>query len=125
MLIESLSLLKAFQRIELYRGNAPPSFAASPIGGVINLVTGEHTSPAAGTVSYGQMSTTRLTVTADQRGKIGKYCPILHYMAEGGGHNKTSNTLDPQRTHNRQSGAPMVATPQPHQHQEKRQPSGD
>ena len=36
-----------------------------------------------------------------QRGKIGEYCPILHYVTEGCGHNKTSNTLDPQRTRNR------------------------
>ena len=40
-----------------------------------------------------------------QRGKIAKYCPILHYVAKGGGHNKTSNTLDPQRARNRQAAA--------------------
>ena len=51
-------------------------------------------------------------------------CPILHYVAEGRGHNKTSNTLNPQRTRNRQAGTPVIAPPQPHQHQEKRQPSG-
>ena len=59
-----------------------------------------------------------------QRSKIGKYCPILHYMAENGGHDKTGNTLDPQRTTNRRAGTPMITPPQPHQHQEERQPSG-
>lgn len=29
----------AFDRVELYRGNAPASFGAAPIGGVVNLVT--------------------------------------------------------------------------------------
>ncbi len=31
--------LQAFQRVEVYRGNAPAALGAAPIGGVINLVT--------------------------------------------------------------------------------------
>ena len=31
--------LSAFERVEIYRGNAPPSFAAAPIGGVCLLYT--------------------------------------------------------------------------------------
>ena len=31
--------LQAFSRVEVYRGNAPPVFAAAPMGGVINLVS--------------------------------------------------------------------------------------
>jgi vitamin B12 transporter len=32
--------LWAFERVEIYRGNAPPELAAAPIGGVVNLRTG-------------------------------------------------------------------------------------
>lgn len=33
--------LQAFERVEVYRGNAPPQLGAAPIGGVVNLVTSE------------------------------------------------------------------------------------
>ncbi|MCP4806220.1 MAG: TonB-dependent receptor [Proteobacteria bacterium] len=33
--------LGAFEHVEVWRGNAPASFGALPIGGVVNLVTGE------------------------------------------------------------------------------------
>lgn len=33
--------LRAFERVEVYRGNAPPELGGSPIGGVVNLVTGD------------------------------------------------------------------------------------
>lgn len=70
--------LGAFSRVELYRGNAPPAFSASPIGGVVNLVTGQRTSPTAGSLSYGQLSTSRLTAAADQRGTVcGKDSEVL------------------------------------------------
>ena len=33
--------LQAFERVEVYRGNAPPQLGAAPIGGVVNLVTSQ------------------------------------------------------------------------------------
>ena len=33
--------LRAFERIEVYRGGAPAALDASPLGGAVNLVTGE------------------------------------------------------------------------------------
>lgn len=58
--------LQAFSRIEVYRGNAPPIFGASPIGGVVNLVTASSPPPASGTLSGGQYGTHRLTAMASQ-----------------------------------------------------------
>lgn len=51
--------LHAFERVEVWRGNAPPQFGALPIGGVVNLVTGE---PEAGEIhgSAGSFGTWRL-----------------------------------------------------------------
>jgi len=43
--------LQSFERIEVYRGNAPPSFGSAPMGGVLNLVTPMTEAPA--TVSAG------------------------------------------------------------------------
>lgn len=63
--------LSAFSRVEIYRGNAPPQFAAAPIGGVVNLVSGERETPAAGSVSYGQFDTARLSAITNQRGTLG------------------------------------------------------
>lgn len=63
--------LSAFSRVEIYRGNAPPWFAAAPIGGVINLVSGEQEAPVTGTLSYGQYDTARLSAAASQRGALG------------------------------------------------------
>ncbi len=39
--------LWAFRRVEVYRGNAPPALQAAPIGGVVDLRTGEGAVPAA------------------------------------------------------------------------------
>ena len=33
--------LQAFERVDVYRGNAPPQLGAAPIGGVVNLVTSQ------------------------------------------------------------------------------------
>lgn len=50
--------LRAFQRVEVWRGNAPPRYAAAPIGGVVDLVTAEE--PAAATaLTVGQHGTVR------------------------------------------------------------------
>ena len=54
--------LLAFERVEIYRGNAPAAFAAAPIGGVVNLATGDRAEPvSAAAISYGALRTTRLT----------------------------------------------------------------
>jgi outer membrane receptor protein involved in Fe transport len=50
--------LSAFERVEIFRGGAPAELAAAPIGGVINLVTGEV--PTVGSVAYGSHDTGRL-----------------------------------------------------------------
>ncbi|GDX80040.1 TonB-dependent receptor [Deltaproteobacteria bacterium] len=50
--------LGAFSRIEVWRGNAPVSFGASPIGGVVNLVTREG-SGGRGGVAFGSWDTAR------------------------------------------------------------------
>ncbi len=54
--------LSLFSRIEVYRGNAPPHFAASPVGGVVNLVTGEERSSAA-SVAVGSYESSRVTAS--------------------------------------------------------------
>lgn len=50
--------LGAFSRIEVWRGNAPVSFGASPIGGVVNLVTREGAGGRGG-VAFGSWDTQR------------------------------------------------------------------
>lgn len=52
--------LRAFDRAELWRGNAPAELAAAPIGGVVNLVSAEDPPPFSGGVTLGSFSTTRL-----------------------------------------------------------------
>jgi iron complex outermembrane receptor protein len=70
---ESINLaelpLSAFERVEIYRGNAPPAFAAAPIGGVINLVSGER-EVSSGALTYGQYNTARMSASAVQRGAV-------------------------------------------------------
>ena len=61
--------LSAFERVEIYRGNAPPAFAAAPIGGVINLVSGER-EVSSGALTYGQYDTARMSAAAVQRGEV-------------------------------------------------------
>jgi vitamin B12 transporter len=61
--------LSAFTRVEIYRGNAPPSFAAAPIGGVVNLVTGD-VEVSSGSAAVGQYDTARLSGAAVQRGAV-------------------------------------------------------
>ncbi len=48
----------AFSRIEVWRGNAPVNFGASPIGGVVNLVTREGAGGRGG-VAFGSWDTQR------------------------------------------------------------------
>jgi len=59
----------ALSRIEVWRGNAPPSFDAAPIGGVINLVTRDGSTGANGSFTYGSHDTVlgRQTVVSNQQ----------------------------------------------------------
>ena len=53
--------LWAFERVEIFRGNAPPELAASPIGGVVHLRTGEGRPGTSASVTHGSFDTSRLT----------------------------------------------------------------
>ncbi len=54
--------LWAFETIEIYRGNAPPELGAAPIGGVVDLRTGDRMeSGSGGAVSWGSHDTFRLS----------------------------------------------------------------
>jgi outer membrane receptor protein involved in Fe transport len=50
--------LSAFERVEIYRGSAPAELAAAPLGGVVNMVTGDV--PTVLTLGYGSHGTGRL-----------------------------------------------------------------
>jgi len=54
--------LWAFETIEVYRGNAPPELGAAPIGGVVDLRTGDRDEAGSGgSVSWGSHDTFRLS----------------------------------------------------------------
>lgn len=52
--------LGAFSRVEVYRSSPPPELGAAPLGGVVNLVTGEGRAPPVASVSAGSYDTSRL-----------------------------------------------------------------
>ncbi len=58
--------LSAFSRVEVWRGNAPASFVASPIGGVVNLVTRD-AGPTELSASYGSWDTAHATAFTSHR----------------------------------------------------------
>ncbi len=60
--------LAAFERLEIYRGGAPAELAAAPIGGVVNLVTGQL--PANLELSYGAHGTGRVVGAGSTLGPI-------------------------------------------------------
>jgi len=62
--------LAAFERIEIYRGNAPASFAAAPIGGVINLVSSQKKTPASAALGVGQYGTGRFLLSGTQSDQL-------------------------------------------------------
>lgn len=53
--------LRAFRSIEVYRGNAPAALGAAPIGGVVNLVTGDRRPPSV-SVGVGTQGTVRASL---------------------------------------------------------------
>ena len=60
--------LSYFQRVEVYRGNAPSHFAAAPLGGVVNLVT-QPSDYQQGALSYGSMETARMVMSVPFQGQ--------------------------------------------------------
>jgi iron complex outermembrane receptor protein len=64
--------LWAFERVEIFRGNAPPELAASPIGGVVNLRTGSGKRGVGAGISYGSLRTARVTAFANVPGAVGR-----------------------------------------------------
>lgn len=60
--------LSGFERVEVYRSGAPPEFAAAPIGGVVNLVTGEL--PQRLRLGLGSYDTSRLDGSASAPGPL-------------------------------------------------------
>jgi iron complex outermembrane receptor protein len=58
--------ISTFERVEVYRGNTPPQFAAAPIGGVVNLVTGERKEPTTATIAVGQHQMVRASGTVQR-----------------------------------------------------------
>ncbi len=75
--------LGAFQRVELYRGDAPPELGAAPVGGVVNLVTGEDRAPTAATLSAGSFGTLRGLGAGGARGELGGAPADAWAMVEG------------------------------------------
>ena len=63
--------LFAFERVEIFRGNAPPELAASPIGGVVHLRTGTGRQGTSASVSHGSLDTSRLTAMTRQTDDVG------------------------------------------------------
>jgi vitamin B12 transporter len=55
--------LHAFSRVELWRGNAPPELGAAPIGGIVNLVTGDERATSV-SAAYGSLHTARMDAVA-------------------------------------------------------------
>lgn len=60
--------LTMLERIDIYRGNAPPSFLAAPLGGVVHLITRDGPTPPSVTASYGSYETARLSGAAHPKG---------------------------------------------------------
>ena len=56
--------LAALDRVEVYRSNPPPSFGASPVGGVVNLVTRQDSNQRMATLMAGSHGTFKTTLLA-------------------------------------------------------------
>ena len=63
--------LEAFERVEVYRGNAPPAFDASPMGGVVNLISRDDPALSqSAAAAYGSLETHRLFASKALQGAI-------------------------------------------------------
>lgn len=77
--------LWAFERVELYRGSAPPELAAAPIGGVVDLRTGEGREGVGASASAGSFGTGRGTATARVPLELGRTPADVLVIAEAFG----------------------------------------
>ncbi len=77
--------LWAFERVEIFRGNAPPELAAAPIGGVVHLRTGEGRQGTAASASAGSLRTGRATAMTNQPLTLGATPLDVLAVAEGFG----------------------------------------
>lgn len=73
--VVNLSELPASALVEarVYRGNAPPEYAAAPLGGVVDLLTHREPPPATVGVSAGQLGTSRAHGLVGGRGALGSW----------------------------------------------------
>ena len=75
--------LNAFERVEVYRGNAPASFDASPMGGVVNLVTADAPSNSQHlAAAYGSLETSRLFASKGLEGTFASRPADALFFAE-------------------------------------------
>ena len=73
--------VSSLERIEIYKGMTPPAFAASGMGGVVNLVTrNERHKDATAKTSYGSFNT--LSAVADISNSSGAWSFYLHADAQ-------------------------------------------
>jgi len=63
--------LAAFSQVEVWRSAPPPEMLASPIGGVVNLVTGEERSGSRVSTTAGSLGTARVSGFGAGRGAMG------------------------------------------------------
>lgn len=63
--------LQAFERVEVYRGSVPAELGGAPVGGAINLVTGERPPPLALEAMGGSFGTSRGFASGGLRGELG------------------------------------------------------
>jgi vitamin B12 transporter len=63
--------LSLLDRVEVYRSNAPPEFGASPLGGVVNLVTRGQEKSHAASLALGQHGTGRAALSAHAQSTLG------------------------------------------------------
>lgn len=62
--------LSMLERVEVYRSNAPPEFGASPLGGVVNLVTRSSKKGQSASVALGQYNTGRVGLSVQETGVL-------------------------------------------------------
>ena len=82
----SLLPLDALDRIEVWRGQAPPELGGQAIGGAINLITrrapGQATTSAA--LSYGSFGSRKVDLFRGGRGKSWSYTAFVSYLGSDG-----------------------------------------
>jgi outer membrane cobalamin receptor len=82
----SLLPLDALERIEVWRGQAPPELGGQAIGGAINLITRRAPGQAAtsASLSYGSFGTRKVDLFRGARGKDWSYTAFVSYLGSDG-----------------------------------------